>query len=323
MGQFNRCKLTRLCIDTEWEKKKFKEHFITKTTKNTINKIDGLDEIVEEEVDEERLAQKREADNDGVTQKGAKRRKVEELNDINWGVEIREIAKEKVDFLYKDRNKSSSSSSKSSSSVGGLRQSTIFTISGRDLIIKETIRNIISATIARADANRAALIVATEIEASNEVFEDLDEAWAPETKEEMKLRKKQMKELEDLWKELEISDRKKAKEEIKKEKARLDKKVKEEKARKKASNQKIMSNFFKKFAAPEDVEMLDISRERVEDMDWAMSVPMSNTQIKRLNNNKERAFRLRKAKILQLEFKEKLQIKQEKEMIISNALEYQ
>ena len=144
-----------------------------------------------------------------------------------------------------------------------------------------------------------------------EALADEDIWEGPTSAADEREKKKKKKEEIALWEVLEKLDIKDHKSEAKQAKLKAkaeEKKCKELKLKMKMSKQSI-KNFFTTKTKAMDVSKhpnendIEMRAPEVEDMDWEATPALSTDQLSRLNMMKERAFRLRKARFVQKEFK--------------------
>ena len=102
MGVYNRCKLTRLVVDTQWDQKTFKANW-EKGSK--AEKAEGLqeegEEVLEKECETQKRSEKRHLEKENTRKN--KRRKVGG-DAIEWGKEVRTEDRAKVEFLMGENN---------------------------------------------------------------------------------------------------------------------------------------------------------------------------------------------------------------------------
>ena len=102
MGVYNRCKLTRLVVDTQWDQKTFKANW---EKGSTAEKAEGLqeegEEVLEKECETQKRREKRNLEKENTRKN--KRRKVGG-DAIEWGKEVRTKDRAKVEFLMGENN---------------------------------------------------------------------------------------------------------------------------------------------------------------------------------------------------------------------------
>ena len=159
VGTFNRCKLTRLVVDSDWDAKVWKENWSKQ----------GQEEVLAEEEPpttvEENPSKKRSIEPSDM-HPARKKRKALELNDISWGEEVRPVWEEVLAFLK------SATDSKTPSTA---KQTTIVTLQGGDLVVAElvNIRGVVEAGESNARYRMLELEIAGAMAAMRE-----EEVWS-------------------------------------------------------------------------------------------------------------------------------------------------
>ena len=113
VGTFNRCKLTRLVIDSDWDAKVWKENW-TKHRQEEVLAEEEPPITVEEKPNKKRSMNPLTCSRP----KKKKKRKALELNDIAWGEEVRPVRKEMLAFLKSAPDSKTPSTAKQSHCKG-------------------------------------------------------------------------------------------------------------------------------------------------------------------------------------------------------------
>ena len=257
-GAYNRCKVTRLVVDTEWDRKSFAANFkaSSKSVEADTLEKDGEVGLEEKEVVEnQKKGNKRKTEN--IAKKVSnKRRKVEDLG-IKWGESIVRAEPAKQEFL---------SDSNNIPLPAMLVQTKLNAMKSPDLISRVIVREIIgeAVRISREAAEN-------NWDAYNDDIVDEEEVWAMETPLSKaavdkleRLKKKREKEEEFLCKMLKELDIKSRKAEENSIKAKLKKISDDKKLAAKNKGLVKISEFFSKKKKPEQVEDMEVDHPDVE-----------------------------------------------------------
>ena len=147
-GTFNRCKLSRLVVDSERKAKVWKENWPRKRQ----------EEMEEEEefptTEEEQTSKKRIQDpSEGLPAR--KKKKEVNFRDIAWGEEIRPVSEERMELLR---------SGPDPSTPRPVRQTTIVTLQGRDLAVAELINSMLRGVVEVGELNAIDRLVELEVQ---------------------------------------------------------------------------------------------------------------------------------------------------------------
>ena len=116
-GVYNRCKLTRLVVDSEWDEKVWKDAWKPRVT----------------EVDEECVGVVAKAKRRNEGRGGKKWQKLEDASRVAWGEEATADYKERTTFMYSPQEECPSSSKK---------QGTIITFSGLEWLCRQMLKEV-------------------------------------------------------------------------------------------------------------------------------------------------------------------------------------
>ena len=103
-GLYNRCKLTRLVVDEEWDKKVWKESLAPRVV----------------EIDEECIRAGEKGRKRGSDKGSQKRRRLDEDSQIAWGEDTPVTEENRDNFLYGTPN--------TANRAGGLKQTTVWVV---------------------------------------------------------------------------------------------------------------------------------------------------------------------------------------------------
>ena len=233
VGVYNRCKLTRLVVDTQWDKNVFNDNW--KIDKATDDKFKGLEKDGLEVVDVSKDDKKDEVDRGEKRAAPAghrerKRRKIENRSGMAWGVEVLACEPAREEFLNSniDMTKLRVKMKQTKVSFKLLKES--------DVMMKEILWGAVKYAVEVAMNNS----VKKELKECELILENAEE-WGPEEIQPRVVKKNEEDFLLKMLKELDIKDRK---EDAKKARAAKSKAAAEAKLAAKRKNCQKITQFF-------------------------------------------------------------------------------